>query len=207
MRCAVVENQRLDVTALGVLLHLIDLAFDAPDAEALRDPAQILPVSGGIEMIGVVERRPVGIREFLRPGGLMFEAIFADLTGPALAARLEPEVMEVRHPGSAAKRPERVHVAVAVARPIFKADTELESRSRRLDELALVHAHVLVESPAGGDRGFADADGPDIVRFDERDVDQRADLLRKRECCDPACRAAPRNDHPIYFGFVHLAPS
>ena len=40
------------------------------------------------------------------------------------------------------------------------------------------------------DRGFADAGRADLLRLDQRDVEQRAELLGERRRCTPARRAA-----------------
>src|SRR5438270_11540414 len=135
-------------------------------------------------MIGVVERHVLRRPESAGRGRLVLETIFANVTGNAELARAQPEMLEIDHPRRAAHRPERMDVAVALARPVLERNAELERGARGANEIDLVDAHILMESAGGRDRGLADADSPDLVRFDERDVDQRTELLHQGICGD-----------------------
>src|SRR5947209_5775632 len=179
------ENEGFDVTALTILPHFRDLAFDAPHALLFGKAAQVAPVESRIEVIGIVERHILRWPEPPRRSRFMLEAIGADLTRDAELARAEPEMMEIDHPGRAPHRPERVDVAVALARPVLEGNAELECRPRGADEILFADPHKLVEGARGRDGGFANADGPDLVGFDQRDLDEVADLRRERISGDP----------------------
>src|SRR5438132_767217 len=88
-------------------------------------------------------------------------------------------------------------VAITLACPILEGNAELECRAGGANEIGLVDAHVLMEGAGGRNCGFTDADGPDLVRFDERDIDERPELLRQRVSSDPA-GGAPARDHHAF---------
>src|SRR5438270_2966182 len=124
----------------------------------------------------------------------MLETIGADLLRNAELARAKPKMMEVDHPGRPPHGPERMDVAVAVARPVLEGNAKLECRPRGADEILFGDPHIFVEGARRGDGGLAHADGPDLVGFYQRDPDEVAELRRERISGDPTRRAAASDD-------------
>src|SRR5690242_15521012 len=93
-----------------------------------------------------------------------------------------------------ADRAEAVHIAVADARPVHELDAELEGAARLAHELRFVYFENLVEQLEVRHRGFAHADGADLLGFDQPDRDVRAQNLGQRGGGHPACGAAA-DDH------------
>src|SRR5262249_34407080 len=108
------EFERGDEAALAILTDPADPPLDAAPAEFCGEPAEEAGIGAGIEMIGVVDVALVGFGELARLGRLQFEAILAELAAEALIARLEPEMVEIAHPGRATDRAEGVEIAVAL---------------------------------------------------------------------------------------------
>ncbi len=102
--------------------------------------------------------------------------------------------MELAEPRRAPVSAERVDVTIADARPVLEQNAELEGRGRRAHELLLVDAQELVEHAHRRHGGFADAHRADLFGFDQRDVEQIAELLRERGGGDPAGGAAACDD-------------
>src|SRR5690349_18832334 len=95
---------------------------------------------------------------------------------------------------------ELVEILVARLAPVLEFDAQLEAGLRGLHEVALVDAEHLVEELKGRDAGFADADGADLIRLDQRDALRALHGLRQRGSCHPA--GGPATDDYV----VHRLP-
>ena len=82
---------------------------------------------------------------------------------------LEPVVVKSHAIHVLAIGTERMHVGVPDPQPVDELDAELERRIRMAHEIGFVEAEAPVEVVYGGNRGFADTDSSDRLRFDEPD--------------------------------------
>ena len=105
-------------------------------------------------------------------------------------------MMETAGPAVLADNAEAVDVLVAYCAPVFELDAQLERRLRGAHEILLVDPEQLVKRAEQRDRGLADADGTDLIRLDERDIEILAQQLAERGCGHPAGRAAA-DDHDL----------
>ncbi len=190
------HHHRFDEARLRILRDAGDLALDALDALGLAALAQVAGIQRGVEVIGVVDPRFFRREELVRPGGLVLEAVVAQLVAEAGGPRGEPEIVEIAEPRAPADDAEGMDVAVAAAGPVLERDAQLDGAARDAQELALVQVENLVERADRGEGGFTDADRADLLRLDQRDVDQRAQLLGQRRRRAPARRAAA-GDHDL----------
>jgi hypothetical protein len=192
------------VSTFRRLRHFLDLSLDALDAARLRVLAQEPGVKRGIEMIGVADVREQRARirrrqrepvEFAGDGA---EAVILDGVPGTLGPIAQPVLVEVDALHVHAVNTERMEVDVALACPIPEFDAELERRLRGFHEGRFVEAQHAIEAENVGDRRFADADGADLVRFDQRDRDlPRVEHARERGGRHPACRTATGDDDPL----------
>src|SRR6266702_6119472 len=81
---------------------------------------------------------------------------------------------------------ERMDVAFAGPIPVAELDSDLERRARRSHELGLVKAEHVVELLDVRQSRFADADGSDLVRFDQCDA-----VRIFRQTADQPCGGHP----------------
>ncbi len=144
-------------------------------------------------MVGIIDVSVVGCREPACLRRLQFETIIPQIARQPLLVRGHPNMVKISHPGGFADHPEAVDIAVVDPRPIFEQDAELKGGLSLTHELALIQPDQAMECPRGGNGRFADADGPDFLRLDQRDVEQRAELRDERRRGDPASGAATGN--------------
>ena len=191
------QIERFDKARFGMLVDLPDLALDAGNAARFAELAQEERVARGIEMIGIVDLGvgPGGEAASLGCGQL--ETIVAQRAARALGARAQPHMLEIAHPDRLADAPEGMNVAIPAPRPVFKGNAEFEGRLRRAHKIALVDFEEAVEGADRRDRRLADADGADLVGFDQHDVEQGPEMLRQCRRGDPARRAAARDHHAL----------
>ena len=143
---AALELKRLDVTALGVLPDVDDLALDPPRAAFLREATQVGRVEAGVELERIIDRRhdhraglAVGTRESKLAGGLALgvEMIVGEI--PSRTLPTHPVVHEADAVHVDTELPEWVEVTVARTQPVDEFDAELEGC------VGLAHELVLVE--------------------------------------------------------------
>src|SRR5690606_34124903 len=127
------------------------------------------------------------------------EAVIAEVSCQALRAGLEPEVLEVGHPGRRSGDAECVEIAVAVTAPVLEGNAQLEARPGRADELTFVDPEQPVEGARSRDGGFTDADRADLVGLDEDNLEQRPQLPRQRGGGEPTGGSAAGN-HDLLYG-------
>src|SRR5262245_2644986 len=108
-------------------------------------------------------------------------------------------MMKLAQPRRLAVPSKRMNVRIADVRPVLEPDAELERCSGRAHELLLVDAQQLVGHTHRWNGGFPDSDGADLLRLDERDVEQLAELLRNGGRRHPTGSAAAGDDD-----FLHL---
>src|SRR6186713_1963357 len=101
---------------------------------------------------------------------------------------------------------ELVEVAMSRLAPVLELDAELEAGLRGLHEVPLVDAEHLVEELQRGDGGFADTDGADFFRLDQRDALRILHGVRQCGSGHPAGRAAA-DDYVMHGVIVAYDPS
>ena len=110
---------------------------------------------------------------------------------------MEVNTLQVRRVTS-----ERVKVAPADPAPVDEFDAELERRLRRRDEVVFVDAKHRIEVDERRDRGFADADGPDLLGLDQRRFGAAIiEVARQGRSRHPAGGSAA-DDHDIADGML-----
>src|SRR5690606_9044754 len=192
---AVFQQQRGDVVAFAVQLHLGDLALAPRYAIGLGNLPQEAGVETGVEVVGVVERRLALEGETVLARGLVLGVVGADRFRFAARVRLEPEVLELGNPGSQGRAAEGVQVAVARTSPVLERDAELEARLARPHERLLVDLEQFVKRPRRRYGRLAHSDRADLLGFDQRHLHEPTELPRERNGGDPPGRAAAGNDH------------
>jgi hypothetical protein len=93
-----------------------------------------------------------------------------------------------------AERPERMDVAIARTAPVAKLDPDFEGRAGRPHELGFVKPEHIVELFDVRKRRLANADGPDLIGFNERNiVGVSRQPMRQAGSGHPAGGAAAKN--------------
>ncbi len=194
---APVQGHGRDEAGLRMLVDRLDAPFGAPHAAALAELSQEAGIEAGVEMVGIAERGGQ------RPGVLARPGEFAGHghgrrqrglrigTGLAGQPQLDPAVEEHRPVAGVAVSTEGMEVAAAIAVPVDEFDAELERRLGMPDQVGLVDTGQVVEPVDRRNGRFADADGADLVRFDELDIELMGDIdLGERRDGHPAGGAA-----------------
>ena len=95
-------------------------------------------------------------------------------------------MLEIGARPAIAEGAERMNVARAGPQPVDELDADLDRAARRAHELGLVDAEPVVEALDMRQRRLADADGADLVAFDQGDV-----VIGRRQQARKARRAHP----------------
>ncbi len=122
----------------------------------------------------------------------------------AAAHALQPVLLEPGHQCALARVAEGVDVTVAGPDKVFERDGQLEGAGYRAQEFLLIDVHEPVEVAHGRDGRLTDADGGDLGRFDQRDLDLVFQLICQRARRYPPRRAAAGNDHLAYSVGTHV---
>src|SRR5690242_11727769 len=120
-------------------------------------------------MIGIADLRSLGGRELARVSSLLLQAVIAIVATEALAAPLQPEMLEVRHPYGFADRAKGVEIFVADPIPVLELDPQFEGRCGRAQKRLFVDTEQIVEGACRGNGGFPNADRSDFIGFDQGD--------------------------------------
>ena len=191
---AVLHDQRSHVPAFAVLLRAGDLAFDAPDASGLVFRAQKPGVEAGIQVVRIVDRHGLGDGELAGFRRLVLDAVLAEPAAEACRLRHEPHVVEAAHPGRLADIAEGMDIAITGTRPVLERDAQLEAGLRSPHELPLVESEQGMKRANRRDGRLAYSDSADLLRFNQRNVQQRSQLLCQGRGCRPAGRATSGDD-------------
>ena len=105
-----------------------------------------------------------------------------------------------------AEHAERMDVAVADLAEIAKIDAELEGRVGGPHHIGFVHAERFEEGAKVRQGRFANADDPDLLRFDEVHRSSLGQHPAERAGGHPSCRAAADDDHFHRSGADVIAP-
>ena len=94
-----------------------------------------------------------------------------------------------------AVRAEGVEIAMPFATPADELDPQLEAALGLAQEFGLVDAERLVEQADRGNGRFADSDGADLVRLDQRDGQAAGAGMGQRRRRHPPGRATPNDQN------------
>ena len=109
-------------------------------------------------------------------------------------------MLEREQPDVAANVAKGVHIARARPVPVDELDRELVGALRGPQKLAFVEPQCIVEQPDLRDRGFANADGADLIGLDQSDFKAGFQEMGKRCRDHPARCAAARDRNPDRIG-------
>ena len=202
----ILQHQRFDGPALRVLPDLMNLAFDAFQSVALGDTAQEARIQAGIEMVGVVDLWLRLQRKLIAARSDGFQTEIAQFRLHAATQAVEPEMMERTDQGALSGDAERMDVAFARPVPVLEGNGELEGAGDRAQELLLVDLQEAVERADRRYRGFADADGADLLRLDQGNVQPVAELMRQRAGGKPTSGAVARDHYLAYPAGLQCVP-
>src|SRR5690606_2362516 len=116
--------------------------------------------------------------------------------------RLQPEMLEARTPVIPAGHAERMYIGVPLLPPVLERNAQLERPLDGRHELLLVYFEQPVEGHQCRYRRLADTDRPELVAFDQADVQDLAQRLREQRRRQPAGRAASGNHYFFHDGFA-----
>jgi hypothetical protein len=201
---AVVERERGDEAALGMLLDFGDPPLDAPHPALLGIAPQEPGVEPGVELERIAELgqrrfRLLGrrVQELVRLRRHRRDRVLVERRAVPREPPLEPVMVELDPHHVEPVESERVDVAVPDPRPVDELDAELVGRMRLAHELHLVEPEHRVEQHDLRDRRLAHADGADRLALDQLDRDSRQradDLAQCRRRHPPRCAAADDDD-------------
>ena len=196
-----IEGERDDVAGLTITLDRADLALDPRDAAFLGIAAQHGGEGGRIEMIGVGQvgnglGAAVALCHAAGTRGGDVDAVIVIVAGDAHRPAAQPQLPERDQPDAAPDGAETVDVTVPDAEPVDELNPQLETAVGGAEEFGLVDAEPDEEIMDLRDRRLADADGADLVRFDQRDRGAIAEEAGEGRGRHPAS-SAPAGDHDI----------
>src|SRR5690242_10657754 len=97
-------------------------------------------------------------------------------------------------------------VTIPEPRPVLEGNAELDRAARDSEEFALVEIDDLVKNAHRRESRHADANRAYLLRFDQRDVHERSELLRKSRSQTPAGGTASCDHHLLHRLFCHWKP-
>ena len=86
-------------------------------------------------------------------------------------------------------------IALAGHAPVFELDGELDRRLGLADELALIETEGGIDLLDGRNRGLANTDNANVVRFNQLDIDLAAKNAAQHGRCHPAGSATADYDY------------
>src|SRR5262249_18519141 len=160
-------------------------------------------IESRIELVGVDDVGERRIRRRIRrrrqePAlrrGQRVDRILADVLGKAELPRLEPVLVKVEEPERSADGSESMNIRIPDAPPVVELDAELEGAPGPPDEVGLVNLEQAVEIAQVRYRRLADADDADLLGFDQRHLEPRAEGFGERRSRHPSGAAPPYDDH------------
>ena len=158
--------------------HIDDLALDPLHAVALRQRGAGSGRTAGIEMECVDQLRQrqtrigPGAREPAERCGDRRSSTIRGCPAAAGASLREVELVEMDAAMSCPCGPNGWKYRSPMRAPVDELDAELERALAGGEEFVLVDPDHVVERMQRRDRRFADADGADLVRFDQDDLDR-----------------------------------
>ena len=203
---AAIGQLQLRDAAIGPALHVDDASLGAPHAALKRHLAQEIGIQRGVEVVGVIELRPLGIRRLEAPFPRHHagQALLAERTqaGVIDAAVLPPQGARACQAADIAKR---VEVLFACCAPVAERDAQFEGAIGGTQELRFIDAKDAVEGADGRERRLPDTDNADFFRFHQLHCAGRQRLCQCRRR-HPACRTAADNNDPAKSLFHHCLP-
>src|SRR6187551_1572127 len=110
-----------------MLLDLNNFSLNTTYTFFLAKLAQKFCLKTCVKMIGVVEFWIFGERKFMGLGGLQLKVYIVDGTIITTSFSGQPIMMKVPHPGGLPERAKWVDIPVALAGPVFKGNTQLDT--------------------------------------------------------------------------------
>ena len=121
-------------------------------------------------------------------------------------AILQPEMLESRTPVIGAGGAERMDVFLTHVFPVLEGDAELEGGLGGRHEVLFLHLEQAQVGHQWRNGRFPDPHGPDLLRFDQGNVEYLAHGPDQQGGRHPAC-GAPAGNHYFLYPLVQLASS
>ena len=208
------QLHRLHVAGVRIQLHLFDQALKTRDPALLGVAAQKARVLAGIEVIrvGDVGQRRIGWHiaggghELAARGGNGIERVGTQWLRLAAPLLLDPVLMKRQQPERMADLgAEAVDIRGARPLPVDELDAELEAALGLAHELGFIDAEQIVEGLDVRHGGFADANGAELLGFDQLHIEAGTKHAGERGGRHPAGGSAADDDDVAEWSGDHDA--